>query len=280
MNAPIIKRTYYAVADLDVDGVDVAILLPSGGELVARRKRITRRGQRTAIIWRVRDIVREPGRPTRHVYRDLPRHIEVTRWRPIDRATFPGLLPASPARIEGDVAWQSPVEPPVPAEQQDELHWPGPYSEAPNISLREAEVRVLRGLRTERCRSERIGNAGPAGFMDSIIAVVRNAGHHLVPEHVDPTHIGAVGVGWEPTRQDRGDWLVGLSWFVQLSHAQREIVVLRSLDPPYSFAQIGSRQNPPKSHEWARQRYKAAIRRAAAIANSLVTRLTKLDTVK
>ena len=33
MNAPIMKRTYYAAADLDVDGVDIFALLPSGQEL-------------------------------------------------------------------------------------------------------------------------------------------------------------------------------------------------------------------------------------------------------
>src|SRR5262245_38604680 len=98
MNAPISKRTYYAVADLRFDAFDLRVRLPSGGELVARRKTITRR-QTTTVTWRARIERREPGRPTRFDYRDLPERLEITRWRPIDPRKFPGPLPSTPARI-------------------------------------------------------------------------------------------------------------------------------------------------------------------------------------
>src|SRR6185295_17732561 len=134
-----------AVADLDLDDVDVAVLTPGGQELIARRRTIFRRGEPAKVVWRARREIREPGQRTRFAYLDLPPHVSgsITRWRPLDRRKFPGSLPATPARIEGPVAWQTPAEPPAPPEQSDPLDWPAPYAEAPKISLREVEIRIL-----------------------------------------------------------------------------------------------------------------------------------------
>jgi hypothetical protein len=196
---------YYAVADLHYDDVDVIVLTPGGGELTARRKRI-RRGQRTEISWRVRIEKREPGWPTARTYRDLPPRVAeaITRWRPISRATFPGPLPATPARIEKDVAWQSPAEPPAPPEEQDPLDWPGEYSAAPNISEREAEVRVLRGLRTMRSRHAVVRD-GPGRQLDSVLTNLLRQLGKLDYEYVDEPHIAPAGVAWQPNRRDHGD---------------------------------------------------------------------------
>ena len=127
--------------------------------------------------------VREPGRPIRYRYADLPEHLTITRWRPL--AGFPGPLPA-PARIEGDVAWQSPVEPPAPPEQTDPLDWPGEYSSPPNISLREAES-------TDRAHGDRTAAARPGGYRDSVAILIRNTVGKLEAEFVDQTHIAAAG---------------------------------------------------------------------------------------
>src|SRR5262245_14034707 len=111
MNAPIVKRTYHAAADLHHDDLDVIALLASGEELVVKRKTIVRRGQPATTIWRVRILVREPGRPLRFRYEDLPDHHEVTRWRPLDLKNWPDPLPA-PARMMQPVNWQSKPEAP------------------------------------------------------------------------------------------------------------------------------------------------------------------------
>ena len=94
MTAPIkLKRTYFAVADLAYDDVNIVVLTPGGEECVARRRTIWRRRE-ASVVWRMRIPVREPGRPIRYRYQDLPGHLVITRWRPLDRAAFPGPLPA------------------------------------------------------------------------------------------------------------------------------------------------------------------------------------------
>src|SRR5262245_39288004 len=144
-------KRYYSVNDLDVDGFDVIVVTPGGQEIIARRRVIARLGRPEKVIWQARIEKREPGMlATTRSYADLPRRLEITRWRPLHRASFPGSLPARPARIESDVAWQTPVEASAPAEDADDLHWAKPYSEPPKISPREAEVRTLRALRTMR----------------------------------------------------------------------------------------------------------------------------------
>src|SRR5262249_27300505 len=126
------KRFYFDVDDLAYGDIDVVIFPPGGEEVIARRTRVVRRG-RTAATWQVRVSKREPGRPTRHRYVDLPGHLVVTRWRPLSMAAFPGPLLAKPANM----IWQSKPEPTVPPESEDDLEWPGEYGAAPNISVRE-----------------------------------------------------------------------------------------------------------------------------------------------
>jgi hypothetical protein len=267
VNTPITKRTYFAVADLDVDGFDVVILLPSGAELVARRKRIARRGQVTQTVWRARVERREPGRPLRYDYRDLPEHLEITRWRPLDKAKFPGLLPSTPARIEGDVRWQSPAEPAAaPEPTDDELEWAGPYNEPPNISPREAHIRIVRAWKTDRSLREIKGQGGPRGFVDSLAITTMAALGEIPHEHVDASYVGPVGAAWQPSRRDISDYLVGMGWFTRLSKAERELLVLRAIDPPHSFRSIAARWN--KSGEAVRKAYAKLLVKVAKVANT------------
>src|SRR5262245_59384443 len=176
---------YYDANDLTHDGLDVYIMAPEG-DVIARRKIITRK-ERTTVIWGVKVTERLPGRPLRHHYVDLPRWVQVTRWRPIDPDRFPGPLP-SPARVEGRVGWQSRPEPMIPIEDQDELEWPYPYEAAPNISAREAEVRVLRGLRTERSRHA-VKEGRLQGYLDSALALIYRQMGELKYDYIDPSYV-------------------------------------------------------------------------------------------
>jgi hypothetical protein len=211
----------------------VIILTPGGDEFVARRKTIMRR-QTTTVVWRVRVERREQGRPLQYDYRDLPDKLaaSITRWRPLDVRKFPGPLPSMPARIEGNVNWQSLPEPPVPIEPEDDLEWSGDYSTAPNISKREVEVRVLRGLRTERSLRGGRGDGRPGGYRDSTLIVIMRGIGKVEYEHVDETRIAPTAAPWQPSRRDIGDELTAIGWLLKISRAHRELAVLRSLNPP------------------------------------------------
>jgi hypothetical protein len=266
MTAPIIKRTYYAVSDLNYDDLDVVVLTPGGEECVARRKTTWRRGQ-AATAWRMRIPVREPGRPTKRRYVNLPAHLEITRWRPLDRSKFPGPLPTKPASMMPAIAWQSPAPPAVPQESTDPLDWPHDYSAAPNISGREVEVRVLRGLRTMRSPHAVKDGRARNQFDSVLINLLRQMGK-LDHEHVDESYMAPAGVAWEPTRRDHSDWLTAAGWWRQLNRTERDIVELRSLNPPFSFQAIGDRAGITR--EGARKRYPTAIERVVRIANGLI----------
>lgn len=252
---------WYDARDLPYDGKDVIILSPEG-DVVARRKVIARK-ERTITVWRIKVAERLPGRPIRYHYIDLPPHVQVTRWRPERPWEWPGQLP-EPAKLEGPVAWQSPPPPVVPQEGSDPLDWPAEYSLPPHIGEREAEVRVLRALRTERSRhAVKTGNI--QGYVDSVFATAMRMLGKWEGDYKDASYIAPAGEAWAPTRKDHGDWDTALTWWAQLSRAPREIVMLRSLNPPFSFQLIGERNN--RSHHWARTRYRAAVKDVARIAN-------------
>ena len=247
---------YYDVNDLRRDSYPVILLLPSGAEVKGFRRTITR-GARSWVKW----VIRTAGGQTE----DLPKRIQITRWRPADLQRFPDPLPA-PARVEGSVNWHSKPEPIIPAELQDAFEWHLPYALPPLISAREAEVRLIRGLRCMRSRYA-VKDDYKTTSRDSVLVVALRALGEWEHEFIDHSALAAVGMPWEPTRADHGDWLTALSWFRQLNWAQRNVIELRSLNPPFSYMQIGERHNPPRSHEWARRRYRRAIERVTEIAN-------------
>jgi len=115
--------------------------------------------------------------------------------------------PAAGVAASGDVAWQSPPEPAVPPEPEDDLEWPGEYSAAPNISVREVEVRVLRALRTERSLRGGRGDGRPGRYRDSVLITIMRGIGRLEYEHIDETRIAPTVAPWQPTRRDIGDEL-------------------------------------------------------------------------
>src|SRR5262249_26840746 len=143
---------------------------------------------------------------------------------------------------------ESPPEPVVPPEPEDDLEWPDEYSAAPNISVREAEIRVLRALRTERTLRGGRGDGRPGWYRDSLLITMTRGIGQLEYEYIDPTSIEPTVAPWQPTRRDIGDELAAIGWFLKLSTANRELIVLKSMNPPYTFRAIGARMVPARSH--------------------------------
>src|SRR5262249_22637450 len=129
------------------------------------------------------------------------------------------------------------------------------------------EIRVLRALRTERTLRGGRGDGRPGWYRDStLINLLRQVGR-LEYEHIDETRIAPTATPWQPTRRDIGDELRAIGWFLKLSTAHRELIVLRSMNPPYTFRAIGARTVPAKSHTTVRRAYGKAITAVAKIAN-------------
>jgi hypothetical protein len=134
-------------------------------------------------------------------------------------------LPA-PARIEGDIAWQSPAEPAAPPEQQDPLDWPQPYNEPPAITAREVEIRTLRALRTMRSRYAVRGDHH--GSRDSVLSVIMQQLGRLEYEvhRCDRIGTGRHFLGAEPAgsfRLDRRDRLVGETRPILARNSQSQV---------------------------------------------------------
>jgi hypothetical protein len=116
--------------------------------------------------------------------------------------------------------------------------------------------------------AERDGKGhGPSGYVDSLYIATMAAIGQIEHDHFDGSYIGPSGVGWQPTRRDWGDWLQAVGWLLRLPKPQRELIELRSLNPPYSYRQIGARMQPARSHEWVRRTYAKAIAALTKVAN-------------
>lgn len=218
----------------------------------------TRRA-RSMVVW---SIVRQDGR-----LQDLPPHAFPTFWRPINLAKWPDPLP-EPYPIR---RWEPPAPEPTPiaepAAPADNFEWPGAYSEPGSISAQEAEIRLMRGLRTHGTRNlEGEGRIHIPGYVDSILLVAKG---ELVPEWKDPTDARAIPVKWEATRRDHGDEPIVMDWYRALNPAQQFVVRRRAQLPAWSYRQIAEAPGS-RFATWsqARDTYNAAIARVTRIANN------------
>lgn len=257
---------YYDTRDLNLDGVEVLIASPEG-DVVAKRKTI-KRGERTHVVWRLKHAERIPGQRIRYHYIDLPKHVQITRWRPDPEGrSWPHPLPP-PAPMERDVAWQTKAGPVVPPEPEDPFDWLAPTYTEPGkrVPEREIEIRVARGLRTERSRFA-VKDDSKTTTRDSVVILMLRQLGKMEYEHQDPNELLPAGMAWEPTRLDHADWIIALGWYVKLPRRMREVVFFRSLNPPFSYRAIGEMQRPHRSHTWARFWYKRALKQLTRIAN-------------
>lgn len=134
-------------------------------------------------VKRFRKTIR--GRSVFLVYRQdrtteaLTDHAAPSLFRPVSLERYPDALPA-PATLMRDVDWHSEhpqPEAPDIADCWEELYWPAAaYRVPPNISRAEAELRVMRALRTDATRDIDAGSRRPKGWgsvIDSVVLVAR-----------------------------------------------------------------------------------------------------------
>ena len=219
----------------------------------------------------------KPGDPRSAGVR-LPRDVEVTHWRPVDPAIWPYPLPepvtsrsqprmwsAGRRQHEIDLARSRP-----PADNRDDsvFEWPaGPYGDAGSICRREAEVRLIRAIRTDGLRA------------NADLAMLRNDRAAQAEAELGGTVSEPERIVWKPTHRDVSDEGTGMAWFCAL-HPMREraasgkrclnavqkVVALRSEQPQWSWRSIGDTMG--RSHEWSRQRYGEAMDTVWSIANA------------
>ncbi len=194
--------------------------------------------------------------PARIPASDLPTH-----WQPLQPIVVSKLVPspahALPVEVVGDEAGAS-----------ADRDWPFQYAPAGAISRREAEHRVLRGLKTSRV----------PGIVRQFRLAAKSSwpAHEIVGDSSDyaaPIELRA----FIANRRDRDDWWVALGWLTALNPANRrppdwrpgqlnieqKLVVLKSWG--YTWRTLGERMG--RSHEWARRRYKHSIEIVTAAAN-------------
>jgi hypothetical protein len=259
---------WYPIDYLAADDFWVRFQLPNGADVVGLRRTLRLGGRRRSgerPRWEVSYHVRRENGDLQ----PLPKHAWPAHFRPKDNHyKFP--LPAPAVLMREAPKWQTPAAEPIPDESHDDLEWPGEYSQPGQIGEREMEVRLLRGLRTERSRNTRVGGQrGGAGLDSNLQVILRNVGK-IEYEHAGKARGADVVNGelWEPTRRDHGDWGNAIEWYNSLSKKQQLVIRQRSYVPPSSYRRIGQ-DILGTSHTAARKTYWAAIKAACAIANRL-----------
>jgi hypothetical protein len=243
------KRTYRKPREILKRKIPIGVV--SGGEHVLRTTYTTQ-------VWCIRG---DDGKVV-----DLPAWAEPMAFRPLIRDKYPDPLPDPLTQTE-EVAWASPIAPPSCPEIPDSLEWKGEYNLPGRISRGEAEIRLLRGLRTERSRKSQVRGGSTSGDMDSLLRLILRTQGRLEYEHKESlsTQLAHVGELWEPTRRDHGDWSTAVTWFNKLDKEHRHVVKERSYNPQTSYRQIGEAMQ--RSEGWARKVYGQAIDRVEKIAN-------------
>ena len=249
--------TYYPITALKRDGYPVFFPIPDlrltrHGDLIEQMKgadvvglkRTFRKGRPTeCVVYQVR---RESGH-----YEDLPKFMHPTLFRPMTLAKYPDPLP-EPAAQAGEVDWSSEHPPLLPPDDPLPLDWIGPYAMPPNISREEVEVRVMRGLKTERAKGvDDQGLRGPKAYGTFIDGML--GGGNITIQ------------GWVPDKRDIGDWLQVREWLRAIDRQPRSIIEWKSIE--YSFWQIGERLRPAISREWARVKYNEGMEAVWRVAN-------------
>lgn len=205
----------------------------------------------------------------------LPRDVEVTHWRPVEPASWPYPLPEPVYVRVAPQMWSAGRrqheidrgQAPPAGDDDGAFEWPGPYSEPGSISRREAEVRLIRAIRTDGLRA------------NADLAMLRNERAGQAEHELGGNVSAPERIVWKPTHRDVSDEGNGMAWFNAL-HPMREraasgkrslnvvqkIVALRSEQPQWSWRSIADALG--RSHEWSRQRFTEAMDTVWKVANA------------
>lgn len=224
-------HTWYYTGDLDLDGVLVMFLLQTGGQGPGIKKWV-RRGKR--VVYR---LWVGPNR-----YEDIPRWAEPDLWRPIRPENWPHPLPDLSAVVQHA---PEPVKPvasprvPVPVIDVAIRH----YSPPGEISRAEAEIRMIRFIRTDRVQPW----ANPSGLVSGWnVGQISEWAKSLEEEKKDATRDPTPR--WEPTPRDITDSETVLKWFMALNppglgreriNDLQEVIIWRAMEPTPSWPEIG-----------------------------------------
>lgn len=222
---------WYRTSDLDHDGVLVMFWFDWGEGLGI--KKFTRRGK--TAVYRIR-------RSARH-FEDLPKWAVPSLWRPIREDMWPYPLP-EPVKV------LTPPERPKPAASPRKqrnvvdvtIHR---YSPPGEISREEAEIRMIRFIRTEQVTPWSNPTALRTGWPSvvySLAGMIANwdEAHTYATEAPRPV--------WIPTPRDIADSEVVAKWFCALNppglggeriNGLQEVLIARALEPTPSWSEVG-----------------------------------------
>lgn len=259
----------YHVSDL-APNINVHLII-GGREVLGQKVQKHDRRLKRLVIWY---RVKHEGQWRE----DLPENATPVFWKPI-KDTYPYKLPdpVSPWRIQSEVAWQSsPVPPRRPKPKSMDVEM-GRYSERPNISEHEAEIRMIRAIRTE-CVTP---NRGVDGMK---VSEGLNALADWAAENID----AEAPERWEPTPRDVTDAEICMAWFARLNPPEftqrygetvylqlgpldrkpnryQAALVWRAIDPPVQWKRIADALGC--SEPTAQRYYERSLEAIADIAN-------------
>jgi hypothetical protein len=274
--APDAAEAWYPIHTLTPRQADRTVHLSGQGwEVVGRLVREPESGRWQWMEWRQglrQFVLLSPWRLMRAGV--VPQGREPSAWRPVAWEVWPDPLPEP---IAGPVYAPRPPGPepdPPPLPETDDWPYPGVRlgERVPPADDREAEARVLRGLR--RMDLEPKVGLHKQGFSADIprefFHLMRRA--QLAEDMADArrrgmpvsSEIGNVRSAWTPSRRDNGDWAYALDWWRQLGTFERQLFRYRAANPPFSWRQIGEREG--MSGAGAHKAYGRAVAALFAIA--------------
>lgn len=200
-------------------------------------------------------------------------HAQPSLWQPIDPAAWTMGLPR-PATLQPDIDWKS--APPQPRPRTRGVDVDGvTYSQPGEITLEEAEKRIVRAIRTEQVMSvpSRAGIRVSAGL--SNLADWGKSVHELGKDATSEAP------RWTPTPRDVSDAEVWMQYFAKLNPPEYElrygitvdmefgpcdrrpnrlqaVLVWRAMQPPVTWKQIAEAIGVT-SHTRAQQVYEEAL---------------------
>lgn len=249
-------HTWYLTGDLDLDGVLVMFWLQTGAQAPGLKKWV---GRRRGVVYR---LWVGPNR-----YEDIPRWAEPDLWRPISLERWPHALPEVAAVLQPEPERVAPAASPRPPKEAIDvaIHR---YSPPGEISRKEAEIRMIRFIRTERMTPW----GDVTGLRPGWPGYLSEWAKSLEESRKDATRDPAPR--WEPTPRDITDSETVVKWFTSLNppglsrepvriNDLQEVIIWRALEPMPSWAEIGDEMGVTD----ARDLYRRALNAVHRVAN-------------
>jgi hypothetical protein len=107
----------------------------------------------------------------------------------------------------------------------------------PPLSVEEAEIRVMRGLRTMdtpgvvKRTDLGVRSCWPRTLLEWADKLARL-------ENRDESELAALRAPWSPTLRDLGDWIAAVGWLAHLPRYELELFRLLASNPPHTWRQI------------------------------------------